>query len=277
MASSVLTKCKESMQKIEERECVVLENDGQKIFGMLHRPAGKQQSPAVVMCHGFAGQKIGKYRIYVLIAQRLAELGIASLRFDFRGSGESEGDFADMTIESEVSDVEKCLEFLRNHSQIDSSRIGILGNSFGGAIAVLAAGLDRRIQSIALLAALFNSQQWQKQWEALNQNKEDLVKQKELSRILDGNVPGPAFYRSFFNLDLAPSLASLQSVPMLHIHSEKDERVGIEQAQAYKRCRENAANTQYMWLQKSDHDFSVTEERLQIVEAVAQWFANTLV
>ncbi len=264
------------MQKIEERECVVLENDGQKIFGMLHRPYGRQVSPAVVMCHGFAGQKIGKYRIYVLIAQRLAEMGIASLRFDFRGSGESEGNFADMTIESEVSDVQKCLEFVRNHPNIDSSRIGLLGNSFGGAIATLAAGSDGHIQSLALLAALFDSRQWQKQWEALNQNKNDLVMQKELSRILDGNVPGPAFYQSFFKLNLKPSLALLDSVPLLHIYSEKDERIGIEQAECYKKCRENAANTQYLWLQKSDHDFSVTEERLKVVDAVAEWFANTL-
>lgn len=265
------------MQKFEERECVVFENEGQKIFGMLHRPLGYPCSPAVVMCHGFAGQKMGKYRIYVLIAQRLAAMGIASLRIDFRGSGESEGDFADMTIESEVSDVLKSLKYLRNNACIDSSRIGVLGNSFGGAIAVLAAGLDGHVQSLVLLAALFNSQQWQKQWELLNQCRDDLTAQKEVARILDGNIPGPAFYRSFFKLNLEPSLVLLQSVPLLHIHSEKDERIGIDQAEQYKRCRENAsADTQYLRLQNSDHDFSVTEERLKIVEAVAQWFAKTL-
>lgn len=265
------------MKKFEERECVVLENEGQKIFGMLHRPLGQKKSPAVLMCHGFAGQKMGKYRIYVLIAERLAAMGIASLRIDFRGSGESEGNFADMTIDSEVSDVIKSLEFLRNNPYIDPSRIGLLGNSFGGAIAVLAASKDAKIKSLALLAALFSSQQWQKQWEALRTNNHDLSVQKEVARVLDGHTPGQGFYKGFFSLNLEPALATLQTIPMLHIHSEKDERVSIEQAEQYKRCRQNAvANTHYVRLQKSDHDFSLADERSIIVDEVAQWFAKTL-
>lgn len=265
------------MHKFEERDCVVVENEGQKIFGMLHRPIGQQKSPAVLMCHGFAGQKMGKYRIYVLIAERLSKLGIASLRIDFRGSGESEGSFSDMTIDSEVSDVIKSLEFLRNHPYIDSSRIGLLGNSFGGAVAVLAASKDNNIQTLALLAALFSSQQWQKQWESLRTFNNDLVAQKEVARMLDGNIPGQAFYKGFFSLNLEPALAKLQEVPMLHIHSEKDERISIEQAEQYKRCRQNAsANTHYVRLQNSDHDFSLADERNIIVDEVAKWFSKTL-
>lgn len=265
------------MQKFEERESVVFENEGQKIFGMLHRPLGQKKCPAVLMCHGFAGQKTGKYRIYVLISQRLAALGIASLRIDFRGSGESEGDFSEMTVEGEVNDALKGLQFLRSHPNIDAERIGLLGNSFGGAVAVLAASKDGNIKSMALLAALFNSNQWQKQWEALRAHAGDAGTQKELARILDGNVPGAAFYRSFFALNLEPSVSALDGVPLLHIHSDNDERVGIDQAEHYKRCRAGAkANTHYIRLKKSDHDFSIVEERLMIVEEVAQWFVKTL-
>lgn len=265
------------MKKIEERECVVIENEGQKIFGMLHRPLGEQKFPAVLMCHGFAGQKMGKYRIYVLIAQRLAALGIASLRIDFRGSGESEGDFADMTIESEVSDALKSLEFLRRNPHIDSNRLGLLGNSFGGAIAVLAASRDQHVKSIALLAALFSSHQWRKHWESLTHNNHDIAAQKEAARMLDGHVPGKAFYREFFALDLEPSLCSLHNIPLLHIHSEKDERVGIEQAEEYKRCRQRAsAQTHYVRLQNSDHDFSLADERSLLIDEVSNWFAKTL-
>lgn len=266
------------MHKFEKRECVILENEGQQIFGVLHRPLHvKAKAPAILICHGFAGNKIGKYRLYVSLGQRLAKEGIATLRIDFRGSGESEGDFTDMTINGEVSDTLKGLEFLRNDSQIDSQRIGLLGNSFGGAIAVLAAHKDGHIRSLALLAALFHSLPWQQQWEKMLAGAIDDSVRKEMGRLLDGNAPGPDFYRGFFGLNLEKEVKALHATPMLHVHSEKDDRVGIDQAQHYQHCRKGASGeTHWIRLQKCDHDFSSVEERNQIIEETAKWFARTL-
>lgn len=265
------------MQKFEERKCVIFENEGQTLFGMLHHPLPRRKAPVVLMCHGFAGNKVGKFRIYVQLAQRLAKAGIATLRFDFRGSGDSEGDFSDMTIDGEVSDVLKGLEFLRNEADIDHDRIGILGNSFGGAIAVLAAQRDGNIKSLVLLAALFNSEPWKKHWETLMTKPNSENSAKEMSRILDGYTPGSGFYKGFFKLDLKNPLEALQAVPLLHIHSEKDERVGIDQANHYKETRKNAqAETRLIRLTKCDHDFSVPEERSMLVEETANWFLKTL-
>jgi len=265
------------MNRFEERQQVIIENEGQKIFGVLHLPLTGSQVPAVAMCHGFAGNKVGKYRLYVQIAERLSQLGIASLRFDFRGSGDSEGQFSEMTIDSEVSDALASFHFLRSHPKINKDQIGLLGNSFGGAIAVLAAARDKQIRSLVLLAALFNSHQWRKQWESLMSNSSDESSQKALSRILEGHLPGSNFYHSFFLLDLEKALASLQKVPLLHIHSEIDERVGIDQAVHYERCRKDAtADTQWIRLKKCDHDFAIAEERNMIIEKAAEWFARTL-
>ena len=264
-------------QRTEERELVIYNNEGQQIYGVLHKPIGVEKAPAVLMCHGFAGNKIGRYRIYVMLAQKLAEAGIASLRIDFRGCGESEGDFSDVTVETEVSDARKGLEFLRKHSAIDSSKIGILGNSFGGAIAVHAAFQDQHIKSIALLAPLFNCAQWRKKWEAVMSNSADESAYKEMTRLLDGNAPGPAFYPSFFKLNLDKEMEGLNNVPFLHIHSDKDERVGQDQAEHYRRCRQEAkADSKWIRLQKCDHDFSSAEERKLLVDETVQWFSKTL-
>ncbi len=266
------------MQKFEKRECVALENEGQQIFGMLHRPLHVNgKTPAVLICHGFAGNKLGRYRLYVSLGERLAKAGIAALRIDYRGSGESEGDFTDMTVDGEVSDTLKALNYLREDSQIDAERIGLLGNSFGGAIAILAAHKDRHIKSLALLAALFHSQPWQRQWEKMLAGAVDESVRKEMSRMLDGNAPGPGFYKSFFQLDLEKEVRALHATPLLHIHSEKDDRVGIEQADHYQRCREGAqSETHWIRLQKCDHDFSSSEERNLIIEETAKWFVKTL-
>lgn len=265
------------MKRWEEREAVVFENEGQKIFGMLHRPLPLRKTPAVLMCHGFGGNKVGRYRLYVSIAQYLAQRGIASLRIDFRGSGDSEGDFFTMTLDSEVSDALKGLQFLRQHPSIDPQRLGILGNSFGGPVAVLAAQQDGQIRSLALLAALFNGRPWKERWDQLMANGPTEEAYNELMQMLDGHAPGPEFYRGFFDLNLIPALKALSPVPLLHIHSDRDEKLGQDQIEGYQEARKGAqAETRWVRLHLSNHSFSESAERNMVVEEVGEWFATTL-
>lgn len=269
------------MHKIEERNSIVLENQGQKIFAMLHKPLvankGHRKHPAVLMCHGFGGNKVGKYRIYVMLAERLAREGIASLRFDFRGSGDSEGDFREMTVESEISDTIVGLQYLAEHPDVDESRIGLLGNSFGAAISVMTASQHDKIKSLALLAALFSSHPWMKHWQQIKSTHTTEGAQEEMLRLSDGNVPGPLFLEGFFKLNLEPYLANLQQIPLLHVHSISDERINVQQADEYLRCRQGAiAETKSIRLEKSDHHFSNAQERQIVIDAAASWFAKTL-
>src|SRR6187200_2421224 len=107
----------------ENRESVVLENEGQKIFGILHLPEGLEYPPCVIICHGLGGNKVGHYRVYVDLAERLVQSGIAVFRFDFRGCGDSEGAFIDMSLQSEVSDAIKAVEFIKQDSRFDYRKI----------------------------------------------------------------------------------------------------------------------------------------------------------
>lgn len=66
----------------------------------------------------------------------MLERGYACLRFDFRGSGESEGDFSEITLETEISDAKTAVEFARSHDKIDPERIALPGQSLGGTIAI---------------------------------------------------------------------------------------------------------------------------------------------
>jgi uncharacterized protein len=76
-----------SLEKIETREPLIIENEGQRLFGVLHKPVGWDNPPIVVVLHGFASSKHGSHRCYVTLAEYLAKEGIATLRFDFRGAG----------------------------------------------------------------------------------------------------------------------------------------------------------------------------------------------
>src|SRR5206468_1318363 len=79
--------------------------------------------------------------------------GIASLRIDFRGNGESEGAFADMTLDGQVKDALAALDFLAAEGEVDQSRMALVGWSMGGAVGAAVAGrTTHRLTSVSLWA-----------------------------------------------------------------------------------------------------------------------------
>lgn len=90
--------------------------------------------PAVILCHGTASQKNEVGDLFVKLGDKMAEAGIASIRFDFAGCGDSKADQTDLTFYGEVSDTEKVYEYLVGHESIDSDRIGIVGFSQGARV-----------------------------------------------------------------------------------------------------------------------------------------------
>ena len=264
------------MEKFEEREGVVLENEGQKIFGILHRPPGQGPFPAILICHGLAGHKTGKFRLYVLLAEKLSKLGIASLRFDFRGSGDSEGDFSDMTLESEVSDALVALEYLRNRRDVDNSRIGLFGRSVGGTVALIAARKSGPVKSLATWAPLYDGDQWVDQWEKLH--APEVSEEYRLERMkVNGQVPGVKFFKELFGMKMEEHLQDIAEVPLLHIHGEQDVIVKPHHADRYAKARKSSGSAnRFIRLPESDHDFSHGKEQLLALDETANWFAKTL-
>ncbi|WP_412029647.1 alpha/beta hydrolase family protein [Deinococcus yunweiensis] len=115
---------------------------GQRVYGMLHRPDGTAPAhgwPSVVILHGFTGNRGGDHRLLPLLSRFLAARGVASLRFDFRGSGESQGDFSEMTVSREVEDTQAAFAYLRRQPGLDPERTMLLGFSMGGLVAALSA------------------------------------------------------------------------------------------------------------------------------------------
>lgn len=126
---------------------VTLENG---IVGTLNLPDGAGMVPAVLMLHGFAGSRDEVASIYKREAEALAATGIGSMRVDFRGFGESNGNAEDLTVDSQLQDALSGLAFLKGNQRIDAARLGVLGFSLGGGIAILAADrLPATVKSLA--------------------------------------------------------------------------------------------------------------------------------
>jgi len=267
------------MPKFDNRESIVLENYGQKIFGILHRPLKQSKKyPVVLICHGLAGHKVGKYRIYVILAELLAKIGIASFRIDFRGSGDSEGDFGDMTIEGEVSDALIALEYLKKVPDMDPDRIGIFGRSMGGTVALLATHSDvaKIIKSIVIWAPIFDGHQWLEKWKTVHKGDLKEEDQKAMMRI-NGQIPGFEFFKQLFDMKMIDELKTLDTLPFLHIHGEQDAQVSIEHANRFVKYRgQSKGKTKFIRLPHSDHDFSHPQEQEQALTETCVWFQHTL-
>jgi len=128
-------------------EPVIFRNKGQKIFGILHLPKDKGRVPLVVLCHGWGGNHLGTWNAFFNKAGRdLAKQGFAVLRFDFRGSGNSDGKFEDQTTTSMLSDLKAVIDQAVKQEGIDKNRIGLVGHSQGAYIALFHAAKDKRVK-----------------------------------------------------------------------------------------------------------------------------------
>ncbi len=265
------------MDKYEERTEVVLQNHGQKVFGIFHRPTGIVKPPCVLFCHGLAGHKIGEHRVYVYLAEQLSKAGVASLRIDFRGSGDSEGEFSEMTLKGEVSDALLALNFLQDSPLIDAKRIGVYGRSFGAAVATIAAEKFGNIQSIALWAPIFDGHQWEEAWEMQESGEMDAKRRHQLMMV-NGQLPSVEFYSEIFTMNLAAHIRKLSHVPFFLIHGEKDPIISIEHSERYVKVRSEdpAAKTEFIRIPHSDHDFTNPEEKQLALKLTTKWFKETL-
>lgn len=266
------------MDRTETRESVEFEVEGEKIFGIFHRPLNPKKTPypAVIISHGMAGHKTGRYRVYVDLATELSKRGIGVLRFDYRGSGDSEGNFESITLNDEVKDLIEAIEWVKNDPQVDNDRIGLFGRSFGGTIAIMAAAEVTGVKSIALWAPLFSAQQWKDKWDFINTNTDDMEKVEEF-RTINGQLGGLEFYDNLFNLDIKPFIKKIEEVPLFHIHGLKDMNVFPSHADDYEKARKHSkAKSKYLKLENTDHDFTHRKERYHAIDETSNWFEETL-
>ena len=119
-------------------EEVFIDGDHGRLKAIIQSPKLQdgEKCPMVVFCHGFSGSKDGP--MFELIADTLQAHGIASIRFDFNGHGDSEGAFQDMTVPNEIEDAKKVVAYVRDLRYV--SDLAIVGHSQGGVVASMTAG-----------------------------------------------------------------------------------------------------------------------------------------
>ena len=126
----------------------LVNKDGRVIRGYLHYPENFN-GDIVVYFHGFTGNKTEHDGHFRNLARRLEKVGVASLRMDFSGNGESDGEFYDFTCDTMLSEALQMVEYARNIEGV--KRLIILGFSMGGAVAsTMSSMIPEKIHKVVL-------------------------------------------------------------------------------------------------------------------------------
>lgn len=136
---------------------ITIDRNGNRMRGTLTMPeelTGKL--PSVLILHGFTGQrhenviKGTNETMYGRTATRFSSHGLVTLRIDFIGSGESDGNWEDTTFSGQIDDAQAALRYLSTQTFIDPERMAVLGLSQGGLVAASTAGRNSLVKTAIL-------------------------------------------------------------------------------------------------------------------------------
>jgi dienelactone hydrolase len=249
---------------------ISFKSHGETLYGMLHLPDVNRKSPAVVMYHGFTGQRIESHRLFVKMARRLMADGIAALRFDFRGSGESEGDFRDMTISGEIDDALAAIDFLCGQPEVDTNRLGVLGLSMGGCVAASVAGRGPSLKTLVLWSAVAQVAELFQH----GTGQEKIAEWRRVGEIdLGGLMLGVGFLDDLPRIDPLKNLSQFKGASLI-IHGSEDAVVPVTEAHVYHKHLGDRSTLHI--IDGADHTFNRSDWEQDVIDTTVRWLKREL-
>jgi uncharacterized protein len=235
-----------------------------KLTGILHLPDGASGC-AVLMTHCFTCSK--DYRIIVRLARNLAEAGAAVLRFDFTGLGESEGDFRESTISTDVADVRAAARWLA--SQGLGSCV-LVGHSLGGAASLLAAREMPEAAAVVVIATPSSTTHLKRLFPEGDRQTRDFFEVDIAGRKFKLS---PRFVEELEKHSLRDTAAELGR-PFLVLHGTEDRVVKIEQGEMLFAAARQPKS--FIALQGADHLITQPAHLESAGQLLSTWLRATL-
>ncbi len=247
------------------QEKVTIGPAGQSFVGTLELPAGGP-APVVLLLHGFTGSRDElpipntKDGVFSRTARMLADNGFASLRIDFRGSGESTSDmtYEKTTFEGQVADAMAAIDYLKTLPSVKGDDIYLIGWSQGGLVASAVAGRGASLDAVALWQAvgvpkvsygiLLGADVLQKGMDA----KPDETITTKLPWGADVSLNG-AFFDGIETFDPMKEIAGYKG-PLFVTKGTKDTLVLPDQPESFIAAHEGPEE---LWTEEMDHTFNV--------------------
>jgi len=234
------------------QRAVELNSNGLTLRGTLHVPDKmNKKNPIVCIFHGFTGNKMEPHFIFVKLSRMLEKNGIASIRFDFGGSGESDGDFVNMTLSKELEDAKNILNYVKNLDFVDTNKIAVVGFSMGGAVAGMLAG-ERRNDVKAL--CLWAPAGVMREIIIQGKSEEDIQNMRKIGYCdIGGLLLGINFLDDIQSLDIYQKSATYDKNVII-LHGGKDSTVPISASEKYLEIYETKGALHVV--QGADHTFN---------------------
>lgn len=238
---------------VKEKKVFYCSKDRTNLCGILTNP--NKAKGYVILAHGITMDKNEWENLYVDISQELCKKGFGSLRFDFRGHGESEGHQRDITIIGELLDVSASAEKI---TECWEGGISIVATSFGAGPAILyACQNEEKIKCVVLLCPVIDYVStfirpitpWAK--ETFNEESFKQLERKGYI-LLDGEFKlGAKLIEEFKVIKPYENLKEIKC-PVLTIHGNKDTMVPYRISKKYGIPNEKS---EFMTLKGADHGF----------------------
>jgi fermentation-respiration switch protein FrsA (DUF1100 family) len=232
-------------------EKMYFQSEGQKIAGVLHLPE-KNDPPCVIASHGLLSSKDSEK--YIALGEQLSKEGMAMLRFDFRGIGESEGRLEDDTVSRRITDLGAAIDFMLTRPGL-GRRVGLVGSSLGGYISLFKAATDREIRATVIWATPFHL--------------DDLGSKKQDE---DYPPPGDTFFKDLPRHRLQSVLPKISSCMV--IHGEKDELVPVDQA--WEIFQGLSGPKEIHIIDGADHRLTEPKHRQRAMDLTLEWLKKFL-
>ena len=225
-------------------------SEGKKIYGILHLPRNPRP-PCVICSHGLFSSKDSEK--FVEIGETLSDQGIAAIRYDHQGCGESDGELSATTATSRLKDLEAIVDLALHHPLL-GDRLGLLGSSMGGFISIFKAAADPRVKALALWAT-----------PALLQGGREVIEEEEV-RLPD------SFYDDAREYDAGRTIQGVSNC--LFLHGETDELVPLAHAEILYRAARSPKHLEVF--PGGDHRFTDPQHRQKAIQMSLEWFQRYL-
>ncbi|HXV68235.1 MAG TPA: alpha/beta fold hydrolase [Nitrospira sp.] len=242
---------------------------GHRIAAILATPSSPAASVAV-LCHGFLSGKNSTTN--KTLTRLLTERGIATFRFDFFGQGESGGPFEDLTNTLAVGQTLDVLDLVR---QKGYPRIGLMGSSFGGLVAILTAAQRADLACLALKCPVVDFAEELR----LEFGDDELARWKATDTIPDilGGTERVALRYAFYEdclRRIAYEPARSIAAPTVIVQGDRDEHVPLHQSR--KLFEALRVDKHLELLPGADHQFTKGEDFARMTNVIADWLTTYL-